>query len=401
MISPIINKKLVGNLFITIEIFTLKNQINYAISKIRKTNEELHLVDSKITSLIDVSYLKKLNAPIFLTINSDKVLNNTIDSLEKNTDTALKKAFPSLQLKDFYFDTWVYNSKTIVSIIRKTHFDNILFNFDEINYLIYHIYIGISSLNSIIEYFPTENVNSVIFLNSKKLDLTNFIVINHEETSNICYTINDIDLSNQNLLAFSSIVSCFFNTKSIDCSNNTVNLNKQLRDNYLQTTLRKKGMIYLIYFTLGVLILNYFAFSYYFDKYNQLNTMKSEIEIKLINLRDLKKEVIEKENLLTDLSLSKNNQVSLLINEILKDTPENIFFTNLTLNPLVKREQNENLSKYDNNTIIISGNAEDKDSFGKWVELLSNKKFIDNVTVISFGKDEKLFTVFTIKILFI
>lgn len=389
MLTVKLNKSLIGNKFIALEVFTSNsNKINYAVTLIGKSKDEINIIDSKILDKIDFEWLLKQKVPISIILNTTKVLCKTLDFSEKNEILAFKKAFQTLNIDDFYFESFCKNGKTLVYMSRKDYVNEIMTSFKQIENKIINVSIGSSAISSIIQYIES---SETICFNFGKLNLKQ-LTISSESIENETYLVSNTNLSNKNILGFSSIISFFNNQKN----GNLDLLNSQLKNSFLQVSFFNKVSIYSVYIFLGILLLNYLIFSHYFEKYNELVIVKELIDSKTIKIESLSKNVYEKEQLLKNIGTFEKKP-SFVINEINKTIPSSILLNELSFNPITKKQKDESLAEFEQNLIIISGITNDNEEFSTWLESLNKFELIKSTSIIDFGEKEIKIN-FTLKI---
>ncbi|VXB36898.1 hypothetical protein FLAVO9AF_140082 [Flavobacterium sp. 9AF] len=129
-------------------------------------------------------------------------------------------------------------------------------------------------------------------------------------------------------------------------------------------------------------------FSYYFNKYESV-LQKNNQEIALQSkIQSLKKNVLDKEKKLKEIALTSSEKVTNKINEISQLIPNTILLDEFQYQPILKKGKEDNLSIFDPNKIVIKGITTDAIDFTNWIESLSQQKFIKEVTIIDFGKNE-------------
>ncbi|OUD35606.1 general secretion pathway protein, partial [Flavobacterium psychrophilum] len=94
-----------------------------------------------------------------------------------------------------------------------------------------------------------------------------------------------------------------------------------------------------------------------------------------------------------------STQCSLLINEITKQIPSSILLTELIYNPLEKKIKTDEPIIIQEKIITISGTTINNTAFTKWVEEIEKFKFIKEVVITNFGKNETAETLFSVKLI--
>jgi len=394
MFFSFLKNRIIGNYFIAIEIFSPNNDegLLFSVTHIRKTKNELQIIESKIVSEVDLKYIKKLQVPVFININTNKVLYKTLEHPEKNEALALKKAFPGLSSEEFYFSIWNTETKSIVFIARKEYLQKLTSVFKEINTLIFNINIGISSLKNTIEYFPSDEF---ITLNTRLLNLNDFNITNIFETDIKTYSINGIQISSADILNFSSVVNFLIQNNYIG---NISDLNAKTEDAFFQDAFFKKTSKVLIYFLLAVLTINYFFFSQYFEQYSKLSSLDQNFELEQQKLVSLEKEVLKKEQILKNHNLPSNLKPSYILNNIVKEIPATVLLSELILNPIAKKGKDGNISEFNKNILILSGKTTDNENLLVWTRTLEQKEAVKKISFIKYEKIDSNNNFFSLKI---
>lgn len=394
MISTKIENKIIGKQYLGIEIFSTEDieKINCVLTK--KHADELLISDYfKFISIKNISLDKFSEIPVILTINTNKVLIKEFDSVEKNDSLLVKKAFSNLNLDDFYYDIWRFDDKSIISLVRKNYIDEIINSLqNEHKLAIGSVFIGISQIKNTIDYINQD----IIILNGKKFDKKNSCVeFGFSQKKQNIYEISGMKIKGEDLTSFSGIISFL----SSNLGNGSINeLNTKIKYTFLQGKLFKFLSRITIFGLLFILLVNYLFFTRYFDKYQEL-TIKNQQEImNLTKIEKLKKNVLEKEKKLKEIALSSSEKITVKVNEISKSIPKTILLEKFNFQPIEKKGNHETLALFKENIIEIKGITVNSDDFTNWIELLSKKKFIKEVTIVDFGKDENKDLLFTISI---
>jgi hypothetical protein len=393
MFFSLLKNKIIGNEFLAIEIFSITNDdLLFSITHIRKVKNELQIISSKIVSEIDTKSIKKLQIPIFININTNKVLHKTLENLEKNETLVFKKAFPGLKTEEFYFSIWNTENENIIFIARKEYVQKIESLFKEISSFFLNINIGISPLKNIIEYFTPD---SSIVLNAKSLDLSNYNITNTSETVSKNFSVNGIQISSEDILNFSSVINFLTQNKYIG---NISELNNKTEDSFFQNVFFKKTSKALIYFSLAALTINYFFFSHYFDQYNRLASLNQNSEFEQQKIISLEQEVVKKEQILKAHNLPSNLKPSYIINNIVKEIPSTVILSELIFNPILKKGKDGTISEFNKNELILSGKTSNSEKLLTWTKELEQKKAIKKISFIKYEKTDLNNTFFSLKI---
>lgn len=394
MISSKIENKIIGKQYLGIEIFSNDKVEKINAMLVSKHNGELSVTEYyKFDAVSELTLDKSKNAPVVVTVNTDKVLIKEIDIVEKNDIILVKKAFPNLNLDEFYYDIWRLTDKSIISIVRKNYLDDLINNLKStLKLKVATVFIGISTIKSITNYIRENTID----LKGRSFDkINNSLQINTSFDNQNTYEINGIKINAEDLLSFSAIVSFIISDFG---SGSIFELNTIIKNEFLQEATFKTISRYTVFTLLVVLLINYVFFTHYFNSYQEL-TLKNELDkTNQSNLELLKKSVLEKEKKVKEIALSSSEKTTVKVNEIATSIPNTILLEELQFQPVEKKGSNEKLTLFHENDIEIKGVTTDNEEFTNWIELLSKKDFIKKVTILDFGKNENEELVFKISI---
>lgn len=395
MVFPSITSLLLGKEYIGIEHFTLNNEEKIAVLLIEEKKEGL-----VISKKDRVSYNQKIaekwdvKLPFFLILNTNQVIQKEVLSIEVSDDKLLHKAFPNTNWEEFYFEIWRLKTKSIIAITRKTYLDEIVNQYDKQKIKVAGISLGICALSEIFGYV---NENQ-IFTNNQvisKQEEQQIISTNVLESS-ITYNVNELEVENRHLLAFSGILRLLLNTT--DNSGSVVSFSDELHDNYNQKQFFVKGLKIMIGIVLGILLLNFIFFTHYYKLAQETTETVLVNKSSLEDVTKIKQRIIIKEEKVKNSVGKTDSQSSLLINEIAKGIPSSILLTELIFNPLEKKIKAEEAVLTINKVITIRGTTLSNDDFTHWIEDIEKKGSIDKVLITHFGKNDANETEFSIKI---
>lgn len=381
-----------GNQFLGIEIFSELNSQKVHSIIVDKKKEDLVISDTfKFDNLEGANFDDFSNLPTIITLYTDKVLIKESELTEKNDIVLVKKNFPNLTIEEFYFDIWRMDGKAIISIARKNYIDEIINLFQEnkkLNILGFNI--GISNIKHLTTFISEDD----ILFNSKSFHKNNILIGTNKSNHSKIYSVNGINIKSDNLISFSSIVN--FISES---SNGSIDqLNIFLKNEFFQKNLFKKYIKFFTFTLLGILLVNFLIFNYYYNKSNEVNILSSnEIENQK-KIENLKKTIVDKEKSVTELSLTNTQRISFVLNKIGKSVPTTIILNELQFQPLLKKGNSEVLTKYSEKNIIVAGISNSNIEFTNWIENLSSFENIQEVIILQFEKEDNI-TSFKINIL--
>lgn len=389
-----LNSFLLGKQYIGIEHFTINNEEKVSLLLVEKKREGL-----VISKKDRVSYNGKIaekwdvKLPFFLVINSNQVIQKEVVGNEPSDEKLLHKSFPNVNWDEFYYEIWRLKAKSVIAIARKSYINALLEDYENQKIIIAGISLGACAIADIVDYTD----ETELYTNHQSVSKeTSPVITSNVLESAITYTINDLQIENRQLLAFSGILRLILgstaNTGSI------ISYSEELSDNYNQKTFFNKGIKVMVGVLLGILLLNFVFFTHYYklaqESAETLLVNKSSIE----DVSKIKQRIILKEAKVKDIEGRMTSQSSLIINEITNKVPSSILLTELVFNPLEKKIKAEEPILTKDKVISISGTTIENQSFTKWIEDIEKLKFVDKVLITHFGKNEENETTFSINL---
>ncbi|WP_343616619.1 hypothetical protein [Flavobacterium sp.] len=389
-----LNNFLLGKQYIAVEHFTLNNEDKVALLLVEKKKEGLVISKKDRVSYTDkIADKWDIKLPFFLIINSNQVIQKEVSGIDVSDEKLLHKSFPNTNWDEFYYEIWRLKTKSVIAIARKSYINTLLENYQNQKITIAGISLGVCSIADIIEYSDQNEFYTNHQLISRN---ENQIISQNSLETAIPYTINDLQIENRQLVAFSGILRLIVN--------NTVNTgsilsySEELYNEYNQKTFFNKGLKIMVGIVLGILVLNFIFFSHYYK------LAQESSEILLVNksysedVSKIKQRIIIKEEKVKGIDGRMTSRSSLIINEIASRVPSSILLTELVFNPLEKKIKAEEPILTKDKMIAISGTTIANQDFTKWVEDIETLKWVDKVLITHFGKNEDNETTFSINV---
>jgi type II secretory pathway pseudopilin PulG len=395
MVLPSLTQLLLGKQYIGIEHFSLNNEEKTAILLIEKKKEELVIVKKD-----KVSYSEKLaekwdkRLPFFLIINTNQVIQKEIAAIDTNDEKLLHKAFPNTNWDEFYFEIWRLKSKSIIAISRKIYVEELLSNYHKQGISITGFSLGVCSIAELINYTEEKE----LFTNHQTIcwQEENQTITTTNTDLNFTYNINGLAIKNSHILPFAGILHLLLN--STVNTGNVINYSYQLYEDYNQRSFFSKGIKVMIGILLTILLINFFAFTHYYKLNEETSENLLFSKSSLEEVTKTKKRVLSKEQKVKNVVAMTSSQSSLIINEITKRIPQSILLTELIYHPLEKKIKPEESIIILEKTVSLSGTTVNNEAFTHWVEAIEQLKWIDQVVITRFGKNDLNETEFSIKL---
>ena len=395
MILPSLSNILLGKQYLGIEHFSLNAEEKISVLLIEKKKEGLVITKKDKISYSDTFPEKwDKNLPFFLIINTNQVIQKEIQGIDVQDQKLLHNAFPNTNWDEFYFEIWRLKTKSIIAISRKIYVDELLFNYQKQGISIAGVSLGVCAIEEIIKYATVNEFRT----NHQTVswDEEAPIIATNTANLNTTYNINELAIQNSHLLAFSGILRLLLNGSSN--SGNLIEYSHELHENYNQRSFFTKGLKAMIGILFGILLVNFFAFTHYYKLAEQasesLLLSKSSVE----EVTKTKLRIQAKEQKVKNVIAMTFSQSSLIINEITKRVPESILLSELVYHPLEKKIKKEEFIEIQDKIITLSGTTINNEAFTHWVEAIEQLKWIDQVIITHFGKNDLNETEFSIKL---
>lgn len=313
--------------------------------------------------------------PIVIGITTKQVLTKSITDFKKEEVDA-SQSFPNINPEDFYIERLYTKQDCFITICRKKAVDNVIKDYQELGFQILSFFLGNSYINELVPFIS----NSEVFTTNRKA------IFNEEELSFLHttteptvenYTIGDEIVPSRYVIPLSQALY-FLNTRS-EIQSNTVNLNKNLLDTYIQNRYVKNGSIALLGILFLFLIINSIVFS---NTFKQLETFKQREQLFSSQkgaIEQMETELHQKENFVNSIQKTGFSSSSLIVSLIVEKIPHTVSLTILKYQPLKKTVRLKKPILLKEGEISISGKTVDKDAFFTWIKEVS---VLDSIGVV-------------------
>jgi hypothetical protein len=387
---------LFGKAFMGIELFSIEDQDLLSTIEISKKNNDLSITKNETFNSLDHFFdTPKIELPCYIAINTNQVLFKEIETIDFNEMKILNKAYPNLKIEDFYYEILKLEKKAIIFICRKDYIDSLLEKFLKNKINVCGFNLGLSSIGNLLPFFNED----VFSTNNYTVDLKSIqkilTVDNNPKKSN--YLINGLQLTNNNIVAFSTVLNPLL---SIEKNAGNTNLkNNHFEDHFLQNSFFKKFSRTMVGFFLTILLINFFVFNHYFNKAEEVSNTLIINNVNVEKIKKLNEALKFKEALVLGLTKDESSKSSIILNNIAESVPQTILLTSLHFNPLLKKIKADAPITTIDKTIVLVGNSTSKENFSDWITRLENMDWIQQVSIVFYGNDNALEDTFEIKIL--
>lgn len=396
MALPSLTTLLLGKQYIGIEHFSVNSEEKRAVLLVEMKKEELVIVQKDKISYSDTLPEKwDKNLPFFLIVNTNQVIQKEVEGIDSSDEKLLHKAFPNTNWDEFYFEIWRLKTKSIIAISRRKYVEELLANYSKQGISVVGISLGVCSIAEIISYSEEDQ----LFTNHQTVSWSEEIPIvkPNAEILKSNFNINGLEVQNSHLLAFSGILRLMLNGTAN--TGNLINYSEQLHEDYNQKSFFSKGIKWMIGVLLTILLINFLTFTHYFKLAEETSESLLLSKSSLEEVVKTKQRIQAKEQKVKNVVAMTSSQSSLVINEITKKIPSSILLTELVYHPLEKKIKLEESILTQEKTITLSGTTINNTAFNQWVEAMEQLKWMNQVVITRFGKNDLNETEFSIKLI--
>jgi len=346
----------------------------------KKKNE--FVISNKIQTTEFKTITKELKGQkhVFLVVNNEQILSKKITISSSEPKSILRTAFPSIAIRDFYFEVYSTNTATFVAIVRKEIVDSLISKYQEA---------GIAVLDFSLGNLAIKNLRH--FLGNKKMYTSNAqITVDKETISEIkkdtpleeIYNINELKVYNTEVLPLAGIIGYYSKHPSST-------LFKKLKEKYLQKRFFDLGLKTGLVFLVTILLINFLFFSSYREKVGRLRGELQLIETYKNQLNKLQKEATQKKRLVKSMNSASNSKVSKYIDELGISVPNTLLLSQINYQPRKGVVRTDKQIVFDRHKILVKGSSKNNENFSRWISVLEKKEWIKNISILEYGKGKK------------
>lgn len=385
-----------GNIFCGIEHCSQNGQTIIYTTILKKHKGEL-----QIKSQFNETSIEKLSTKISkhqhasIIINDENVLTKSLDSNKHEPLNLVYEAFPNINIDEFYYEIVSQDSIHFISICRKQRVTELISEYANFNINITRISLGDLAIESLSNFFNVD----YIYTSNSKISFYNQTIVTIEKTKNDSeefYDINGIQSNNYYILSISGALNSVLN--HFKPQHNLQPLIQSLHKNYIESRFFKEFLKFSGIFVLSILLINFFVFNHYFER---VNLLKEETQIHQTtkqNIQALKEDVDRLQKKADDMLKISSSRSSFYINKIVQKSPDFILLTELNYHPLEKRIKASQPIEINENTILISGESSNNESFSSWINELESLEWIQKIEILNFSNVSASQSEFSLKI---
>tara|TARA_R110000796_G_scaffold114842_2_gene226775 strand:+ start:303 stop:1505 length:1203 start_codon:yes stop_codon:yes gene_type:complete len=396
MLDRILNYLNFGNRYCGIEHYSNNGRDVLQLCLLKQSKKELNIkLATKVETIEEASKKLSKNQHVVLVINTDKVLSKTIESEQNDALKNVYKAFPNINLDDFYFEVLSEDNTHFISLSRIDYIESILKDYLEHNIHIIDISFGntiISTVKSFIESSTIYTSNAITTVKDSYI-----VQIKKDEIEPHNYDVNGSTVSNDQILSFSGALQSLLKNSvtKTNIENKKISLTNDFKHVRFFSQFLKFGGL----FVLTLLLANFFFFHHYFNKVNDLKQVSEINQSTKGQILDLDETVSKKQKMVDDLLKSNGSKSSFYTNSIIHSLPKSVLLSEFNYQPLLKRIKADKTVELERNSISILGASSNSDTFSNWIAYLEREDFINRVEIIDYGSATTNVSDFSIKII--
>ncbi len=397
MLKAWLNKNLsLGEKYLCVEAIVITDEkLQYNGTLFVKKGKDILLEQSAIdTEPLAIKKMAGTDFPVLLSITGKGVLVKHLGTVPFE-DVSLKQVFPNSNADEFLYQSSLVQQSTYISILRRSSFDAIFSELSIQGFKIVNVFLGPSCVSGIKqELTPTlENIHTasyVLTFNEVGLETKT-----NPEPVQKQYQFRQQQLSSTILIPFASL-NAYLNNKSEYTQPDHEGLQLFATDEkYRQRfeTVARIGLVVL----LAMFILNRLLSYQYTKEYAELEVQQALRTGETQESSELKKELEIKKELATATGLTQGKAISFYSDQIAALIPADISLTEIQVFPVVANGGSKNNTRYNYNTIVVSGKTVESASISQLVKDLGNLDWTENAAIDRVSDQEGVLS-FTIQI---
>ncbi|WP_420553532.1 hypothetical protein [Tenacibaculum aiptasiae] len=382
------------NSYCTIEHFISDNSEKINVLSVSKKKNELVITDrNQYKTPEEVLTSFKTQKHSYLVINNQQVLSKKVNIVDEDERLVVRNTFPNIVLDDFYYEMYSNKESTFIAICRKNYVDELIKKYQKLKISIIGFSLGNLLVQQLLPFYERSlyTSNAYVTINNKQIEEINKIEV-QEET----YSINDLNIANNEVLGLAGVLSVFFD-KSI-FQKGLEEQNSRLLKDFTSKKLFDISLKAGLGFLFVILLINFVLFSSYNSKVNELNEHVVLNKTQKEFLLRLKKEIAQKEKVVKSLETASLSNVSRYLDIIAQEIPNTILLKELKYQPIKSQVKKDKPILADEKNILVKGITKSNEDFLTLVSNLKKNDWIENITIIKYGKEKTANSLFELLI---
>jgi hypothetical protein len=325
------------------------------------------------------------NLPLVVVLNVRGVLHKKLDG-QTNPNQLITKVLPNANVQDFYVQSISANDGQVASLIRKDQLEQWIVPFLKAKLWLLDVRLGSFDAVSLLPFLREKEDFSTsvhdIIVEREQLQVFKKSSEQFEQRLLGDEYVNTRQLPSIGA-AFRMMLKAPLNELGIEP---IVEKGKEFFQFRLFQT---AGWAVLIVFFVALLA-NYFAFTHYSDKNQNINAQLIYHQTALNKLDSLKQQAQQQSSFFKENSLTKSSKTSFYADRIASSMPYNIQLIELNIHPIQKKKANETDKQIEfiPNQIIIKGKANSSLVFNDWKRQLNNLDWVQSTNQTDYREEE-------------
>ncbi len=361
-----------------LECFFSADRTDVWVCHISRTKEDLHLLEQKhYPSLEAFAEEAQKNIPILLMASGQKVMQKTVSPIEEESSQSelIARAFPNIDRKSLLFQFHLSENKAVVSATRLEVWEQLTETLNQKGLCVLDFIIGPAALLGLLQKTTEDKVQ----LGSYVFDLRqNAIALNPlEEEEEI--KLFDQKVKNSNALAYLTGLR-FMASRQYVSEQESVEAN---RKDYLYKNLYTKGMMIAGSFILVLLLISFMVYNNYFEKNQALSQQTASYEQQIQKVNELKANY---DNKVQFLAVNGANKLEFarMGDQLASTIPAGISLSNMDFFPMEKKLKKENLVRFYQNRLVVSGETNNHSFFESWLQEVNQLSWVKEIQIIGY-----------------
>jgi Tfp pilus assembly protein PilN len=380
---PRIEQYLMGSRFAGVEVEMRSEKVRYHVVIIQKIGQKIKVLHSypNLAALEDLPPDTLKGIPVAVTFTGKGVLYRTIEAdADAKREVLLRKMLPNVSINDFYVNSDCIESQHhLVAVVRKSVIDPLLVEL-RLQFSVINVQVGALCVNNIVRLLEHRNENDfgshTVHFNDASATSVSY---NESENRNEQINVGGENISSNVVIAFSAAFGLLLNQQSDEAVDE--------RKEFLQLRLFKlTARAALVLFFL-IVAANYFAFSHYRDRGEELRSLPETNGSTLAQLQQLRADVEAQRSFLENTGLLNNSSIAWYADQLAHGMPSGIQLTQMNFAPRLKLTEEDTIG-FDAGKLQIAGTCTESVILNRWLQSLNEEAWVSHASILSYVQDK-------------
>ena len=357
----------------------------YVILQTKKNKIEIAHKGETIDSVEILKIAKKYSAPLSLVISGKGVIIKKIIFSENDTlqlKELLQQHLPAIPFNEFYVQFYKNEQNSgHLAVCRKEQVNEVISQFTKDKTEVVNAFIGSLVCNALSSITSSYNRLSTA---TNQLELVNGYVESVNPSTGNDYVSLDIDGLK---VVPSQVVSFATGFSYLTQQSNYLSDNTEINSLPIQHLEKNKTRVLLLTLIAFVFIITATNSVLFFQKYDEHTTLETELnlyESKNNQITTLLESYQQKKNLIEQAGIFDNKKMSVYADKIAASLPNDILLRELYFNPEEGDTEEDSLTNFTENQLIIKGNCSKSLLLNDWINILKSQSFVKTVNLETF-----------------